>query len=279
MASTAIAAANIANFLPVIMSLKIKAAVESNLVIAKLLDRRYEADLKYGKGVDVPNLSNLVANAVNTAQETTLNDILQNTDQILVNYWWETAVGLSDQHKAQAIPPTLDALAEKCGYGIAEKIDASLGALFNAFSQSVGTEGSALTADVLLSAYEYLNLANAPAKDRAWIFDPESITDLMKIDMFVRSDYVPGSVMANGWTGRSILGSPVYITTNLAVVNTTYHGAAYLHKEAIALIMQQAPRARRYEWPQKYTTVVSVDAMWGMKEMRDTFGCWIRTRS
>lgn len=278
MASIAMAAANIQNYIPELWSKSVKAAVENSLVIAKSVDRQYQSDLTTGDRIHVPNVANLTANAVNTEQDITLNDALQNEDIIIINQWYEAAVGIQDMHLAQCTPASLQALAAKSGYSIAKQIDTHLGELFNDFSQTVGAEGSAITDDALLEAKEYLDLADAPFDGRVLIIDSESLTDLLKIDKFVRMDYVPGGAIASGQVGR-IYGCDVYITNNLEDINTSYHAAAMMQKEAIALVMQQEPSTKTWHWDERHTHVIECTAIWGSLEMRDTFGVWIKTRS
>ena len=278
MASIALAQANIQNFIPELWSKEVKAAVENNLVVAKLVDRRYEAELGRGDRINVPNVANLTANAVNTQEDVTLNDAIQNEDVIIINQWYEAAVGIQDMHLKQITPASLRALSAKAGYAIAAQVDSYMAGLFNSFSQSVGTEGQALTDNVILEAKEYLDLANAPFSDRVMIIDPESLSDLLKIDKFVRMDYVPGGAVANGQVGK-IYGCNVYITNNLETINTNYHGACMMHKEALALVMQQEPTTKTWHWDERSTQVIRCEAVWGALEMRDTFGVWIKTRS
>ena len=280
MASNAIAAVNVLNFIPEAWSLKVKADVEKNLVCVGLVDRGYQEQLKFGQKLNVPNLADLgAATAVAYTSDLTLIDLIQNTDQIIINQHYYQAVGEGIGDVDMDRPDYLEAALSKCAYAVAKQMDTSVNELFNAFSQAVGTEGSALTADVLLNAYEYLNLADAPHEGRAWIFDPESITDLLQIDLFVHASYTDDMPWKNGFQGRTIMGAPVYMSTNLEAINTSYHGAAYLHKEAIALIQQTAPTVFRFYWDEKFTWTTGVRALWGLKEMRDTFGVWIRTRS
>jgi len=278
MASNAMAAANILNYVPELWSKSVKADVEHALVIASHVDRQYQADLTVGDRIHVPNVANLTANAVNTEQDITLNDAIQNEDIIIINQWYEAAVGIQDMHLAQITPVSLQTLSKKSGYAIAKQIDTYLAGLFNEFSQTVGTEGSAIKDDVLLQAKEYLDLADAPFEGRVLIIDPESLTDLLKIDKFVRMDYVPGGAVQNGQVGR-IYGCDVFVTNNLEAINTSYHGAAMMQKEAIALIMQQEPKTVTWHWDERHTHVIQCTAIWGALEMRDTFGVWIKTRS
>lgn len=277
MADIAMVQANIQNYIPELWSKEVKAAVEHRLVIANACDKTYQADFGVGDRVHVPNIANLTATNVNTAQDVTLNNALQNEDVIIINQWYEAAVGVQDMHVAQCTPASLRALAKKSGYSIAAQIDTTLAALFASFTQNAGTIASALTDDVILAAKEYLDLADAPFEDRVLIIDPESVTDLMKIDKFVRMDYVPGGAIATGQIGK-IYGCNVFVTNNLTV-NSAGHDAVMMQKEAIALVMQQEPTTKTWHWDARNTHVIQCTAIWGMLQMRDTFGTVIYTRS
>lgn len=280
MASNPITATNLANYIPTIFSKEVQASVESMLVCGNLVDRTYESQAKAGGNViEVAKLHEITANAVNTAADATLYDSIQNRCLINLNQYYDIGVAVDDINQLQTNPKYFDKVRDKLAYGLAKQIDTNVAAYFNDFSQTVGTEGTALTADVMLAAYEYLNSADAPATDRCWIFDPESITDLLKIDMFVRMDYVGDTVMKTGFTGRQILGSPVYITTNLEAINTSYHGACYMHRDALALVVQMQPKFETARLPLRHSDAILGLTVFGIEEMRDTFGVWIKTRS
>lgn len=281
MGSNAITATNVAPFIPELWSTIVKAAAESDLPFAQRVDRKYEKELNYGDTLNVPNLANFGdANAVSTTADLTLYDTVQNTNAIIVNYHYYQAVGLGTREQIQNRPDFLKAALTKCGYSVYKMMDDILADLVNGLTATVGTEGSALTSGVLINAYESLNGNDAPeGADRSWIFDPKSVTDLLGIDFFVRMDYIPDSVVTKGFQGRQIFGSPVYMTTNLNVINTSYHAAAYVHKEAFTLLSQMLPKIDYFEWPEKFTTVARVQALFGVYKMRDTFGVWIKTRN
>jgi len=280
MASVPITATNLANYIPTILSKKVQKAVESLLITGNLVDRSYESDAKAGGAtIDVPVLLEISANAVNTANDATLYDTLQTKVSISLNQKYDIGVAVDDINKMQTNPKYFDKVRDKLAYGLAKQIDTSVNTDFYNFSQTVGTDGSAITEDVILQAYEYLNAADAPDSDRAWIFDPESVTDLMKLDMFVKMDYVGDAVWKRGFRGREILGSPVYITTNLHANNTNYHCAGYIQKEALALVVQMQPKFETFRLPLKHSDGILGLAVWGVQEMRDTFGVWIKTRS
>jgi len=280
MTSNAIPAANIAPYIPEMWSLIVEAAAESNLVFANHVDRRFEKELKYGDTLNVPNLTNFSgAQVVNITSDLTLYDVIQTCTKIVVNRHYYQAIGLGEAEQIQDRPDFLKAALEKCGYDIAKIHDDLLADLVNGLGPTQGTEGSALTADVLINCYQDLNANNVPDSQRVWIFDPKSITDLLKLDYFVRYDYVPEGVVSRGFQGRQIFGAPVYMTANLNVINTSYHAAVYMHQQALALLSQQSPTVFQFEWPQKFTKVVGVKTLFGIAEMRDTFGVWIKTRN
>jgi hypothetical protein len=277
--SDPITATNLANYIGTVLTKEVQLFAESNLVCGGVVDRSYEPDARGGSNVlQVPKLSEISTNLVNTAADMTLYDTLQNKATINLNISYDIGVAVDDINQIQTNPKYFEKIRNACAYGLAKRIDTSVAALFNALDYSVGTEGSAITEDVILQAYEYLNAADAPVQDRAWIFDPESITDLMKLDMFCKMDYVGDAVWKTGFTGRQILGSPVYISTNLEAINTNYHGAAYIQKEAIALVVQLM-KMETARLPLRHSDMISGLALYGTDEMRGTFGVWIKTRS
>ena len=280
MAYNAIPAANVAPFIPELWSVIVQKEAESELTFANLVDRRFEPVLTYGDTLNVPIVCSMGdAQTVNPTVDLTLWDSIQACVAIVVNYHYQQSLGLATDEQAQDRPDILQAFLPKCAFSVAKMIDDKLADLVNGLGKSEGTEGSALTADVLINCYTDLNLNNVPDSDRCWIFDPYSIQDLLKLDYFVRYDYVPEGVVSKGFEGRQIFGAPVYRTANLNVINTSYHAAVYMHREALALIEQIKPRVFSFYWPEKFTNVVGVEALFGVKEMRDTYGIWVKTRN
>jgi len=281
MASNAFTATNIAPYIPEMWSLKVKAAYENALVIASHCDRQYQEELKYGDTLNVPNLSNFGgAQTVNLTADLTLYEIVQNTTQIIVNYQWYQAVGEGWNEMVQDRPDFLNKALTKCAYDVARILDDTVADLVNSLTtNTIGTEGNALTVDTFIGAYEGLNENNVPDNDRVWILDPESVTDILGTDYFVRMDYVPESIHKSGFQGRQILGAPVYMTNNLNVINSSYHAAIYFQKEWVAIISQVSPVIDTFHWPEKFTDVTRVRSLVGLAQMREPSACWIKTRS
>jgi hypothetical protein len=279
MALTPMNQTNLANYIPTVWAKEVQAAVERNLVFGANVDRHYEKYATYGDTIVVPVLSNLAASPFNAAADINLTTTNETSVNISINQRFYAAYGVDDFTAKQDALSYFDKGKTKLAYAMAKKIDDTLAALVNSLGNSVGTEGSAISIDTIIEAYESLNENEAPETDRAWIFDPESITDLLKIDYFVRMDYVPESIHRRGFSGRQIFGAPVYMTNNLLTVNTSYHAATYFHKETWALVMQMQPKVKVERFPARLSDALVIEALWGVKEMRDGYGVWIKTRS
>ena len=278
--SDMISSTNLANWIPTVWSKEVLAAVENSLVTGALYDRSYEDLVRSGGDtIVVPHLAEISANLVNTAIDLTLYDAVQNVTNIALDFKYDIGVEVSDIEQLQTNPKYFSKVTSKLAYGIAKQIDINCNVKFRDFNNQVGTVNTALTEDVLIDAYEKLNEANAPYSDRAWVFDPASITDLMKLDYFVRMDYVSGSVSEQGFVGRSIMGSPVYISTNLDIYASNEHAAGYFQRETVALVMQMQPKFEVARIPLRHADAIIGLAVWGIQEMRGTFGVTINTRS
>ena len=280
MAFDMISSTNLANWIPTVWSKEVLADVENSLVTGALFDRSYEDLVRSGGDtIVVPHLAEISANIVNTAIDVTLYDAIQNVTNIALNYKYDIAVEVSDIEQLQTNPKYFSKVTSKLAYGIAKQIDVNCNVQFRGFNNAVGTVNTALTEDVLIEAYEKANEANAPYSDRAWVFDPASITDLMKLDYFVRMDYVSGSVSEQGFVGRQIMGSPVYISTNLDTYAGGPHAAGYFQRETVALVMQMQPKFEVARIPLRHADAIVGLAVWGIQEMRGTFGVTVNTRS
>ncbi len=280
MAFDAIAAANLANWIPTVWSQEVLADVENSLVTGALFDRTYEEFARAGGDtIVVPKLAEISANVVNTAVDATLYDAVQNVQNIAIDQKYDIAVEVDDINQLQSNPKYFAKVRSKLAYGLAKQIDTNCNVLFKAFDNVVGTVGVALTEDEIIEAYEKLNAANAPFEDRYWVFDPETITDLLKVDYFVNSDYGNPPIHRAGFRGKEILGSPVYMSTNLDPYTSAQHAAAYFQQEACALVLQMPPKFEVARIPLRHADAIIGLTTFGIQEMRGTFGVTINTRS
>ena len=200
---------NLANWIPIVWAKESLAALENSLVLGSLCDRRFESSAAYGNKIVIPNLSNVTARLVNTALDSTAFDVLQNVTNIEINKKYDATVAVDDFNQIQTNPKYFADVVKKLTYALTQVIDSNISDIMELgwTNTPVGTQAQALTEDVLIAAYEVLNEGNIPYNDRAWVFDAQSITDLMKNDYFIRMDYVPGSVVSQGFQGKQIFGA------------------------------------------------------------------------
>lgn len=283
MASNAMNSSQLACWIPEVQSARAIKALEKELVITKCVWTDWKDQLKFGDTLNIPIVPDLgSANAVNLNTDLTLN--AQNTTRVacIINQWNYKAVGVGYREMMQNKPDYLDSVADKCVYSVAKAIDYYIGDLFDGLTAgNVGTQGQALTDDVLLEANENLDTADVPDENRFLVLDPESITDMFKIDKILRDDYVAKGAVESvqGFVGRSVYGCKVYRSNNLSAHNTYYHCGGMFHKEAIAAILQKAPVLDLFDWKEKFTQVVRAQAWFGAVVARATAGVCINTRS
>jgi len=268
-----------AGFIPEIWSSKVLDAVHNRLVCVPLVDSSWADELVKGDTLNVGLTNTVTATEVTVGTEGTISDFASGAmKSIVVNQWYEALAVIDTMTRKQSQAALMAEAQNETGYAVAKQMDTSVNVLFSALSSAsrLGTDGSAITDDVLIAAVEKLDENDVPEEDRAWIFDPSAKADMLKIDKFIRVDYVRTPVVPNGKFGE-IYNAPVYTTNNLTAASTGAYGC-YLHKKAIAFIGQENLKVTHVPQPLKHQETVMTESLWGVLEMRDTFGVAIFTR-
>lgn len=265
-------------FRPNVWSKEILRATESNLVLANLV-KRYDRDIKaYGQTVEIPNLSNLTANAKVANTQVTLNAPTETKTTITIDQHWETSVLVEDFVDAQSKYDLAREYTQKAGYAITEKVDNFIAVAMEAgFSQTQGTAGTAINYAAVLDCKLDLDLAKAPMSDRYVVVSPQGHQDLLNVDEFTRYDAMGASGQPSAFkTGKvgQILGMEVYMTQNLPVTAgtpVTNHNFVF-HKEAFALAMQKELKIEKQRKTEYLGDLIVASALWGGTVLRDSFG-------
>lgn len=176
----------------------------------------------------------------------------------------------------------------KAGYGIAKAVDTSLLNLYSSLTSSdVGTYGVDISDATLVAAIQALDEVDAPIENRYFIVAPSQKAALMKLDKFVKADYLgnydQATPVKRGPNNRALWGDvygiPVYYTNQVpttAGTPTQTHNLLF-HKEAFALALQQAPRTQASYWQKDLAWLVTCDVIYGVSALRTTFGIEIRS--
>ena len=99
------------------------------------------------------------------------------------------------------------------------------------------------------------------------------------IDKFTKADYFAGEAIPTGQFRKNIYGAPLSITNNLSAVSSgTGSYGVYMHRDALAIAIQENMSVDRVEQPLKHQIVINTTALWGVVELRDTAGTAIYTR-
>lgn len=269
------------DFIAPVYSKNVLMHVKSNLVVASAVNTDYRADLKFGNMVYIPVLSEVTTAEVTPGTESTAINAVGTPVSITVNKWRVAAIEESEMMDIEDHVGYLEKAAESCGYAIAKDIDTYLGTLFSALggysATAYGSDGQTLTDDIIIALMETLDEADVPQDNRSIISDPSSKADLLKIDKFVRNDYVRNPVVATGQFGN-IYNMAVLITNNLTAKTVGNYGVM-MHRDALGLVIQKDPYTQRIPMPWVHKTKYQVKVIYGAAELRDTFGIPFYTRS
>jgi N4-gp56 family major capsid protein len=261
-------------FIPEIWSKEIISATNPKLVLAPLV-WRFDSEAKMGDTIHVPSLSNLVANDKVANTDVSLQAPTETNTDILINKHKETSFIVEDITKLQANRDLRSLYTDKASTAIAKQMDSDIAALASGFSQTFGTYNTAITTDVILDSNEQLDLNDVPMEDRAFVYRADVKRDLLDLAAYTSSDFVDGRPVSTGAIG-SLYGVQTYLSNNLVKTGNNTNNMLF-HKEALALAQAQAPRVQTEYELEKLGWLTVVDTVYGVKEMRDTFGVLVKT--
>ncbi len=263
------------SFIPELWLMEIIAAAEANLVMAQLVTRfdNWAQGKSFGDTIYIPNLSNLTANNKLANTQVTLQAPTETKTTILLDKHKETSFLVEDITKAQANQDLRTYYTQKAGFAIASQIDTDLLGLYSGLTNSVAA-GAAVSYSELIQAMTFLDLADAPEKERYLVIHPTVKADLLDVNEVKDRDFRMPADQAPTQTGliADVLGCKVYSTnqvvgTDVSAV-TTYHNLMF-QKGAFGLAIQLGPRVQANYIPQYLGTLVTVDVIYGFAELRD----------
>ncbi len=275
-------------FLPTLWSVETLRAAENALVGAGLV-KRYDALVKAkGQAIKIPNISNLSANAKSANTDVTTQTVTETAVTLNISSWYESSFEIEDMVAVQSNYDLRSEYSEKAGYAIAKQVDSDVLGQYTGFTTTdVGNYGTDAGDATYVAAHLALDLNDVPNMDRAVIVGATQKAAIMKIDKFTKADFLgqydqPTPVRKgpnSRWLWGEIYGTPVYYTNNVpttAATPTQYHNML-IHREAIALAMQQAPRLQAAYWLPSLAWKVVVDCIYGVTTLRGGFGVEIRS--
>jgi hypothetical protein len=264
-------------FIPALYSNKTEEAVKDELVAWGAIDTSWQSELVKGDILYITKSNTVTASEVVVGTKATALNPLNTTGVTLtINQWYEAPVDIDYMSIRQRGADPEKVASVEAGHAIKEIIDTSVCTLFSSLggysTSAYGSDGQTLTDDILVYLMETLDESNVPRDgNRSLIIDPSGVADMIKIDKFIANQYVNIGAVNNGVIGNSpIYGCTVRVTNNL-VAATTGNYACMLHKKAIAGAAQ-IQNAWTKEYEDLHQRRYSVEALWGVIELNNSFG-------
>lgn len=269
-----------------IWSKEVTRAFEANLVLANKVSR-FDAESKGAKSVYIPNVSNLAAVDKVANTQVTLQAPTEGNVNLLLDKHKHVAFIVEDALKVQNNYNLLMEYTNKAGYALRKALDTDIANLATGFSSSAGTYNTTITTAAVLSAVQTLDDADVP-QERCWVLKPHAVSDLRTISDYTRYDGTGYSgATAYGFVGKGgegqreaglvgmLYNAPVYMTTQVYQTGNNISNL-YMHKEAIALGIQQEVRVQSDNRIDYLGELVVADIMYGVIERRDNAGLEFR---
>ena len=240
MAVSTVTTTTAACHIPEIWSAETIDAVEGKVVLAGLVDRRFEKDLKVGDTVNVGYISNLTPASKTANTNISLEAVTEASEILTVDQHEYVAFGVENIVEVQSKTDLRAKYTKKAGYGLGSSMDELLAACAASFSHYVGTLGVELTDDDLIRAWQYLEDFDMPEEDRFIYLKPAAYAGLMKLDKFMHADYVGGGGkgVRNAYVGK-LYGANVHTSTLAYSASSGQCAGWFCHKSGVALVQQQ----------------------------------------
>lgn len=261
-----------ATFIRTVWSKEVMLATEENLVFADRISR-FDTDAKLGRTIVVPNVSNLTAYDKTAGVAVSLNAITETSVNITINKHKVVPFLEEDALKNQEAYNLAQIYGAKAGYAISEAIDSDIAALIAGASQFVGTYNTDALTDIdMLRAIQYLDDANAPQKNRAFVFKPAIKSYLFRTENKFFDASIRGDAKNPVITGNfgDFYGVPAYISTNLYSSGDN-DSNVLIQKEALALALNMKTGVEKQRILEHVGDLYLVQALYGVQTMRSTF--------
>jgi len=230
------------------------------------------------KSVYVPNVTEMTAHAKSNATAVTLNNPTETKVTLTADTWMEVSFAIEDKEMEQIKKSYMaqETYAKNAAYTVAGAYEDAIIALFDNFSQTVGTSAAALADSNVRRAIQYLDEASVPQSDRAFFVTPKQMwSDLMAIERFSLLQNTAGAdPVLKGHVGY-LYGIPVVVSDRIGATNGSAQ-SCLAHKDAI-IHASTIMRVQSNYIPQYLSTVTTADVVYGVVENRDTSGVWIKT--
>lgn len=253
-----------------VWSPELNRAIQFDIVVAALFDDKSALIDQHGNTINLPSRHNLTTAPKSPGTSLTPQAITETQQQFVLP--------MTNGHRAIAqeiediaeIQSRYDIRAETTiagAYALARQMDVDAAGVFNAATNAVGTAGSELTDDNLISGRTLLRNNAAP---RPWylVVSPATYSGFLKLEKFTNMLYIGeaenGTAVEEAKVGR-IYGADVYESQLLSGTAPNSAGAFWSKTHYFKAIQRQ-PTTHTWYSPLDLAWVVSMDTIYGMFE-------------
>ncbi|MFQ5937381.1 MAG: phage capsid protein [Acidiferrobacterales bacterium] len=266
---------------------------------------------KKGDTLHIPNFTRSLANSKAAETAITFNTATHGVTNISLDQHFHYATLMEDIVDIQAMSPLLrQAYSDDAGYAIGRQVDYDMhvlgtglqggtldaspgtpdantltygtGAVIGsdgatAWSPASAGNGTALADAGVRRAMRDLDDQNYPLSQRSWIVPPVTRESLLGIPRFTEQAFQgDGAPIKSGFLGK-LYGDEVFVSTECGTTTntsgtTSYRAVLYIHKSALSLAEQLAPRAQTQYDAEFLGTIFVVDMIYGTAELRNDGG-------
>lgn len=236
-----------------------------------------------GKTIEVPVYAAASAAAVNEATDLS-NTAVNPTSATITASEIGIMTTLTDLGASSASRNVGADIGKVFGEAVAKKVDTDLVTLFASFStNTVGSAGTELTADLLFRAAATLRTLNVPAPYYG-VFHPKALFNLKKT--LTQAGYVTGAATAlsdignealmSGYIGR-VAGIDIFENANLTIDGSDDSIGGVFHPMSLGLALKEDFKVETQRDASLRATEIVATVVYGKGIIKDSYGCGVTT--
>lgn len=262
---------------------------EKNLILAPLMDRRFESESS-GTPTDLIHVNGF-DNFASTATSFSPGDDPITFKQaqyigqvnIAITRHYYTAFALQHDAKTFSNVEQMGKLSSKAAYQVSLELDTYLADLVDVGSGNsgaVGTLGVTIEDDDIIEANRVLSALDVPKEDRFFVYSTDQDAEFQKVERYINNDYAK----AVGSMSTGINRGPVAVihdlqwhtSTNIEGSTAAGHDNAIFHREWVALVQVENLRTEMGFDLESDSDEFVVHNYYGAKEMRPDHLVWMK---
>lgn len=195
---------------------------------------------------------------------------------VTINKWKNVSADLVDLVDFQSVLEWEAEFADAFGKAISQQQDSDVLDLVASLSVYVDAAGP-LTDPVILEAQRKLDDTDVPKEDRCWVLAPVAHADILGIDKFTLANTTGFSkgVQVEGGRVVGLYGTPVEVSTEVTTTSSKRDNVLF-HRECFGVVMQKDFKLEKFARV-RYSTPYAGSALYGVAELRDDHGVWVKT--